>query len=85
MFRCLKNIFQAEEGTAQADERDVLVTLVEAYENKHYDSGTGMFVRPMNCVRSSAVTSRCSVAKWMAAARSDELSVKGFASQASIQ
>ena len=23
----------------QADERDVLVTLVEAYENKHYDLG----------------------------------------------
>jgi HTH-type transcriptional regulator / antitoxin HigA len=28
-------ILQAEEGTAQADERDVLVTLVKAYENKH--------------------------------------------------
>lgn len=27
------------EGTAQADERDVLVMLVEAYENKHYDFG----------------------------------------------
>ncbi|MEZ5727439.1 MAG: transcriptional regulator [Burkholderiaceae bacterium] len=38
-FRRLEKIFQAEEGTAQADERDVLVTLVEAYENKHYDFG----------------------------------------------
>jgi HTH-type transcriptional regulator/antitoxin HigA len=38
-FRRLVDIFQAEEGTAQADERDVLVTLVEAYENKHYDFG----------------------------------------------
>jgi HTH-type transcriptional regulator/antitoxin HigA len=38
-FRRLEDIFQAEEGTAQADERDVLVTLVEAYENKHYDFG----------------------------------------------
>ena len=38
-FRRLKKVFQAEEGTAQADERDVLVTLVEAYENKHYDFG----------------------------------------------
>jgi HTH-type transcriptional regulator/antitoxin HigA len=38
-FRRLEKIFQAEEGTTQADERDVLVTLVEAYENKHYDFG----------------------------------------------
>ncbi len=38
-FRRLEKIFQAGEGTAQADERDVLVTLVEAYENKHYDFG----------------------------------------------
>lgn len=36
-FRRLEKVFQAEEGTAQADERYVLVTLVEAYENKHYD------------------------------------------------
>jgi HTH-type transcriptional regulator / antitoxin HigA len=39
-FRRLEKVFQAEEGTAQADERDVLVTLVEAYENKHYDFGS---------------------------------------------
>ena len=38
-FRRLEKIFQAEEGTAQADERDVLVTLVEVYENVHYDFG----------------------------------------------
>ena len=38
-FRRLEKVFQAEGGTAQADERDVLVTLVEAYENKHYDFG----------------------------------------------
>jgi HTH-type transcriptional regulator/antitoxin HigA len=38
-FRRLEKIFQAEEGTPQADERDVLVTLVEAYENRHYDLG----------------------------------------------
>ena len=38
-FRRLEKIYQAEEGTAQADERDVLVTLVEAYENTHYDFG----------------------------------------------
>ena len=35
-FRQLEAIFQAEEGTPEADEREVLVTLIEAYENKHY-------------------------------------------------
>jgi HTH-type transcriptional regulator/antitoxin HigA len=39
VFRPLEKVFQAEEGTAQADERDVLVTLVETYENKHYGFG----------------------------------------------
>jgi len=39
VFRRLESIFQAEEQTSQADERDVLVTLVEAYENKHHDFG----------------------------------------------
>ena len=38
-LRRLEAIFQAEEQTPEADERDVLVTLVEAYENKHYDFG----------------------------------------------
>ena len=39
VFRRLESIFPAEEQTPEADERDVLVTLVEAYENKHYDFG----------------------------------------------
>lgn len=39
VFRRLEKIFHAEEGTAQADERDVLVALVEAYENKQYEFG----------------------------------------------
>ena len=39
VFRRLEAIFQAQEQTAEADERDVLVTLVEAYENEHYDFG----------------------------------------------
>lgn len=39
VFHRLEKIFQAEEGTAQADERDVLVTLVEAYENRYYNFG----------------------------------------------
>ena len=38
-FIRLETIFQAEEGTPQADERDVLVTLIEVYERKHYDFG----------------------------------------------
>ena len=38
-FRRLEAIFQAEEQTPEAAERDVLVTVVEAYENKHYDFG----------------------------------------------
>ena len=38
-FRWLEKIFQVEEGAPEADERDVLVTLIEAYENKHYDFG----------------------------------------------
>jgi HTH-type transcriptional regulator / antitoxin HigA len=38
-FRRLERVFQAQEGTRAADERDVLVTLIEAYENKHYAIG----------------------------------------------
>jgi HTH-type transcriptional regulator / antitoxin HigA len=39
VFRRIEAIFQAEEQTPEADERDVLVTLVEAYENKYFDFG----------------------------------------------
>ena len=39
VLRRLEAIFQAEEQTPEADERDVLVTLVEAYENRQYDFG----------------------------------------------
>lgn len=35
-FKRLELIFQAQEGTAEADEMEVLVTLIEAYEHKHY-------------------------------------------------
>ena len=38
-FRRLEAIFQAQEGTLEADEMEVLVTLIEAYENKHYPIG----------------------------------------------
>ena len=39
VFRRLESIFQAEEHSPEADERDVLVTLAEAFENKHWDLG----------------------------------------------
>lgn len=39
VLRHLETIYQANEGTAEADEREVLVTLIEAYENKHYAIG----------------------------------------------
>ncbi len=35
-FQRLEVIFQAEADTREADEMEVLVTLIEAYENKHY-------------------------------------------------
>ena len=38
-FQHLEKIFQAEAGTAQADERDFLVSLIEAYENRRGDFG----------------------------------------------
>ena len=38
-FKRLEAIFQAEENTPEADERDVLVTLIESFENQHFDFG----------------------------------------------
>jgi HTH-type transcriptional regulator/antitoxin HigA len=38
-FRRLGGIVQAAESTPQVDERDVLVTLIEAYANEHCDFG----------------------------------------------
>jgi len=35
-FKQLELVYQAQEGTAEADEMEVLVTLIEAYENKYY-------------------------------------------------
>lgn len=35
-FMRLEGIFQAREGSPEADEMEVLVALIEAYENKHY-------------------------------------------------
>ncbi len=38
-FKRLEQVFQAPEGTPQADEMEILVTLVEAYENRHFPTG----------------------------------------------
>ncbi|CAK0774167.1 HTH-type transcriptional regulator / antitoxin HigA [Gammaproteobacteria bacterium] len=38
-FHRLEGLFQAEEDTPEADEREVLVTLIEAYENRYYPIG----------------------------------------------
>lgn len=35
-FRQLEGVFQSKKGTAESDEMEVLVTLIEAYESKHY-------------------------------------------------
>jgi HTH-type transcriptional regulator / antitoxin HigA len=39
VFHRHEGIFQADEGTPDADERDVLVSLIEAYENQYYAFG----------------------------------------------
>lgn len=38
-FKQLELVFQAPAGSEQADEREVLVTLIEVYEQKHYPIG----------------------------------------------
>lgn len=38
-FERLESIFQATPGTPEADEMEVLATLVESYENRHYPIG----------------------------------------------
>ena len=38
-FSRLEKVFQAQECTPEADEMEVLVTLIEAYENRHYPIG----------------------------------------------
>jgi HTH-type transcriptional regulator/antitoxin HigA len=38
-FKSLERVFQAQEGTPEADEMEILVTLIEAYERKHFPIG----------------------------------------------
>lgn len=35
-FQRLEKVYQAQAGTPAADEMEILVTLIEAYEHKHY-------------------------------------------------
>ncbi|MEI8030414.1 MAG: transcriptional regulator [Comamonadaceae bacterium] len=35
-FKRLELVYQAQDGTPEADEMEILVTLIEAYEHKHY-------------------------------------------------
>ena len=35
-FERLELVYQAQDGTPEADEMEILVTLIEAYEHKHY-------------------------------------------------
>ncbi|MDO9160755.1 MAG: hypothetical protein Q8N35_05765 [Methylococcaceae bacterium] len=36
-FQRLETVFQAEADTPEAEEMEMLVNLIEAYENKHYE------------------------------------------------
>ena len=35
-FKRLEHVYQAQEGKQEVDEMEILVTLIEAYENKHF-------------------------------------------------
>ena len=47
-FKRLERVYQAKEGTPQADEMEILVTLIEAYEHKHFPIG---LVDPVEAIR----------------------------------
>jgi HTH-type transcriptional regulator/antitoxin HigA len=38
-FQRLEQVFQAQAGTPEEDEMEILVTLIEAYEHKHFPIG----------------------------------------------
>jgi len=47
-FKRLERVYQAEVGTPAADEMEILVTLIEAYENKHFPVG---IVDPVEAIK----------------------------------
>ncbi|MEN6585405.1 MAG: transcriptional regulator [Sulfuricella sp.] len=47
-FKRLEIVYQAQEGTPEADEMEILVTLIEAYEHKHFPIGV---VDPVEAIK----------------------------------
>ena len=47
-FKCLELVYQAQEGTPEAYEMEILVTLIEAYEHKHFPIGA---VDPVEAIK----------------------------------
>lgn len=47
-FKRLERVYQAQEGTREADEMEILVTLIEAYEHKHFPTGV---VDPVEAIK----------------------------------
>ena len=47
-FKRLEHVYQAKEGTPAADEMEILVTLIEAYEHKHFPIG---LVDPIEAIK----------------------------------
>lgn len=47
-FKRLEKVYQAKAGTPQADEMEILVTLIEAYEHKHFPIG---LVDPIEAIK----------------------------------
>jgi HTH-type transcriptional regulator/antitoxin HigA len=47
-FKRLEIVYQAQDGTQDSDEMEILVTLIEVYENKHYPMGV---VDPVEAIK----------------------------------
>ena len=47
-FKRLEVVYQAQDGTPEADEMEILVTLIEAYENKYFPMGV---VDPVDAIK----------------------------------
>ena len=47
-FKRLEKVYQAQAGTPQADEMEILVTLIESYERKHFPIGA---VDPVEAIK----------------------------------
>ena len=62
VFHRLEGLFQADEGTPEADERDVLVTLIEAYENQHY-AHAGLCRHPLDAALSAEQSAQRLIAR----------------------